>query len=89
MAATGDDALRDEVGRLRHELDAARDAGASGGKICGAGGGGYLLIACTPDVRAAVRTALESMGGQFAPFDFDRDGVRAMRGDRVWTPTAT
>ena len=35
-------------------LDAARDAGASGGKICGAGGGGYLLIACTPDVRAAV-----------------------------------
>ena len=70
-------------------LDAARDAGASGGKICGAGGGGYLLIACTPDVRAAVRSALESMGGQFAPFDFDRDGVRAMRGDRVWTPTAT
>jgi D-glycero-alpha-D-manno-heptose-7-phosphate kinase len=70
-------------------LDAARDAGAAGGKICGAGGGGYLLIACTPDVRAAVRTALESMGGQFASFDFDRDGVRAMRGDRVWTPTAT
>ena len=53
------------------------------------GGGGYLLIACTPDVRAAVRSALETLGGQFAPFDFDRDGVRAMRGDRVWTPTAT
>jgi galactokinase/mevalonate kinase-like predicted kinase/histidinol phosphatase-like enzyme len=67
-------------------LDAARDAGASGGKICGAGGGGYLLIACTPDVRAAVRSALESMGGQFAPFDFDRDGVRAMRGDGSGPP---
>ncbi len=68
-------------------LEAAREAGATGGKICGAGGGGYLLIACSPDVRAQVRASLESMGGQFAPFDFDPQGVRARRGDETWTPT--
>jgi D-glycero-alpha-D-manno-heptose-7-phosphate kinase len=68
-------------------LDTARRAGAIGGKICGAGGGGYLLIACRPEVRADVRSALEVLGGQFAPFDFDPLGARARRGDRVWHPT--
>lgn len=68
-------------------LDAASGAGATGGKICGAGGGGYLLIATPPEARASVRTALESMGGQFASFEVDPDGVRARRGDRHWTPS--
>ena len=68
-------------------LEAAQAAGATGGKICGAGGGGYLLIACSPEVRAQVRAAMEDLGGQFAPFDFDVHGVRARRGDDVWSPT--
>lgn len=68
-------------------LRTARDAGAWGGKICGAGGGGYLLIACSPEVRAGVRSALEDAGGQLAPFDFEHRGVRAFRGDTVWTPS--
>jgi D-glycero-alpha-D-manno-heptose-7-phosphate kinase len=68
-------------------LRAARNAGAWGGKICGAGGGGYLLIACSPEVRANVRAALEETGGQLAPFDFQRGGVRAFRGNTVWTPS--
>ncbi len=68
-------------------LDAAGSAGATGGKICGAGGGGYLLIATPPEARASVRAALETMGGQFAPFEVDPEGVRARRGDRHWAPT--
>jgi D-glycero-alpha-D-manno-heptose-7-phosphate kinase len=68
-------------------LEAASAAGGTGGKICGAGGGGYLLIASPPGARASVRAALESMGGQFAPFDVDPEGVRARRGDRHWTPS--
>jgi D-glycero-alpha-D-manno-heptose-7-phosphate kinase len=68
-------------------LTSAHEAGASGGKICGAGGGGYLLIACRPDVRAGVRSSLEAIGGQFAPFDFDTRGVRARRGDDLWVPS--
>jgi D-glycero-alpha-D-manno-heptose-7-phosphate kinase len=68
-------------------LAAASAAGSTGGKICGAGGGGYLLIAAPPEARAAVRAALESMGGQFAPFEVDPQGVRARRGERRWSPT--
>jgi D-glycero-alpha-D-manno-heptose-7-phosphate kinase len=68
-------------------LAAASAAGSTGGKICGAGGGGYLLIAAPPEARAAVRATLESMGGQFAPFEVDPQGVRARRGERRWSPT--
>jgi D-glycero-alpha-D-manno-heptose-7-phosphate kinase len=67
-------------------LDAARFSGASGGKICGAGGGGYLLVSCTPDARAGVARALEALGGQIAPFAFRAEGVRARRGSEVWAP---
>jgi D-glycero-alpha-D-manno-heptose-7-phosphate kinase len=69
-------------------LDAARAAGASGGKICGAGGGGYLLVSCRPDARAGVARALESLGGQIAPFAFRAEGVRARSGSEVWAPDA-
>jgi D-glycero-alpha-D-manno-heptose-7-phosphate kinase len=68
-------------------LAAASAAGSTGGKICGAGGGGYLLIAAPPEARAAVRATLESMGGQFAPFEVDPQGARARRGERRWSPT--
>jgi D-glycero-alpha-D-manno-heptose-7-phosphate kinase len=71
---------------IEEMLEAARSAGAAGGKICGAGGGGYLLVAASPAVRPAVRAALERLGGQFAPFGFRDRGVRATRGRAVWTP---
>jgi D-glycero-alpha-D-manno-heptose-7-phosphate kinase len=67
-------------------FDVAERAGAAGGKICGAGGGGYLLLACRPEVRPAVRTALERLGGQFADFAFRRDGAKARWGDHLWRP---
>jgi D-glycero-alpha-D-manno-heptose-7-phosphate kinase len=67
-------------------LDAARSAGASGGKICGAGGGGYLLVSCAPDARAGVARALETLGGQIAQFAFRAEGARARRGSEVWAP---
>jgi D-glycero-alpha-D-manno-heptose-7-phosphate kinase len=65
----------------------ARDHGALGGKICGAGGGGYLLLYCKPERQPAVREALERAGGQFASFDFHPTGVQARIGDRVWRPS--
>jgi D-glycero-alpha-D-manno-heptose-7-phosphate kinase len=68
-------------------LAAARDAGAYGGKVCGAGGGGYLLVAAAPEAQPAVRAALEAMGGEFAPFAFAPAGVRATRGTATWAPT--
>lgn len=56
---------------------AAREAGAWGGKLLGAGGGGYLLV-CTPFTRrTAVATALSEAGGQIVDFQFDSAGVRS------------
>ncbi len=67
-------------------LQAARDAGAYGGKVCGAGGGGYLLIAGPPEAHPSIRTALEALDGQFATFAFTPVGVRATRGAQTWAP---
>jgi len=69
-------------------LASARDAGAYGGKVCGAGGGGYLLLAAPPDRHAAIRAQLERLDAQFAPFSFTHAGVRARRGDETWAPRA-
>lgn len=71
---------------IEEMLSAARDAGATGGKICGAGGGGYLLVACSPRVRDDVAAELDRLGGQIAPFKFFPSGVTARRGDRGWLP---
>jgi D-glycero-alpha-D-manno-heptose-7-phosphate kinase len=67
-------------------LGAAQDAGAAGGKICGAGGGGYLLVYADPDVQPAVRRGLERLGGQMATMRLHPDGVRAYRGEAIWAP---
>jgi D-glycero-alpha-D-manno-heptose-7-phosphate kinase len=65
---------------------AAREAGATGGKICGAGGGGYLLLACPEPHGSDVRAALERLGGRFVPFAFEPSGVRAHVSARPWEP---
>lgn len=57
---------------------AARAAGALGGKITGAGGGGFLLLYCPRRRQRAVRTAMERRGLRELAFDFDFDGVRVM-----------
>lgn len=54
----------------------ALDAGAIGGKIAGAGGGGFLLVYCTPDRQAPVREALRSM--KELPFSLERDGTKVI-----------
>ena len=39
----------------------AMEAGADGGKLCGAGGGGFLLFICRPERHEAVRRALRGL----------------------------
>lgn len=69
------------MGRLRQ---AAQQAGAVGGKICGAGGGGCLLFMSAPDQEGRVRRALEAAGGRVLDFTFDARGLHVWRvaGDR-------
>ncbi len=57
---------------------AARAAGALGGKITGAGGGGFLLLYCEPERRGAVRAALTGRGLRELPFAFDLTGARVL-----------
>lgn len=56
--------------------DAARAAGALGGKITGAGGGGFLLLYCPPHRQPAVRARLARCGLRELDFDFDFVGAR-------------
>jgi D-glycero-alpha-D-manno-heptose-7-phosphate kinase len=45
-------------------IEAAVGAGAWGGKVCGAGGGGCVVFLLPPDKREAVQTALTSVAGR-------------------------
>jgi D-glycero-alpha-D-manno-heptose-7-phosphate kinase len=66
--------------RLDAIVESALRAGASGGKACGAGGGGCLLFACEPDVRSSLMTTLSGAGLQVLDFDFDTYGVYLTKG---------
>jgi D-glycero-alpha-D-manno-heptose-7-phosphate kinase len=52
----------------------ARKAGALGGKILGAGGGGFLLLYVPRERQAAVRKALGQL--RQVPFRFEREGSK-------------
>lgn len=55
--------------------DRAISAGATGGKISGAGGGGFMFFYCPGNTRYKVIKALESFGGQAKRYDFTRTGL--------------
>jgi len=54
----------------------ARAAGATGGKLLGAGGGGFLLFACPPERQTKVRDGLKSM--EEIKFSFDEEGAKVL-----------
>jgi D-glycero-alpha-D-manno-heptose-7-phosphate kinase len=54
--------------------ETARRAGAIGGKLLGAGGGGFVLLFVRPEDRARVREALSSFVN--VPFRFETSGSR-------------
>ncbi|HEX4009194.1 MAG TPA: hypothetical protein VHX62_04270 [Solirubrobacteraceae bacterium] len=56
--------------------DTAIKAGALGGKVTGAGGGGYMLIYCEYDRRHRVAAALDRMGAPVTDVAFDHEGLR-------------
>jgi D-glycero-alpha-D-manno-heptose-7-phosphate kinase len=59
----------------------AREAGALGGKITGAGGGGFLLLYCEPQLQPAVREAMRQQDIQEMTFGFDMQGAQAIVND--------
>ncbi len=58
--------------------DLARSRGALGGKLTGAGGGGFLMLYCEPMCQADVTLALESQGLKRMDFRFESEGARVL-----------
>jgi D-glycero-alpha-D-manno-heptose-7-phosphate kinase len=61
-------------GLIDQAYGAAIRAGAEGGKLLGAGGGGFLMFLAAPERHDAIRTALQSM--RETPFQFVSHGSR-------------
>jgi D-glycero-alpha-D-manno-heptose-7-phosphate kinase len=57
----------------------ATQAGSTGGKVSGAGGGGYMMYYCPGNTRYAVATALARLGGEVTTFQFEPAGLRTWR----------
>jgi len=55
--------------------DAAKKTGATGGKISGAGGGGFMIFYCPGNSRYNVIKELTKFGGQTKQFNFTKHGL--------------
>lgn len=56
--------------------ETAMDAGATGGKISGAGGGGFMFFYCPGNTRYAVEEALSKLEiGEIYDFEFSKEGL--------------
>jgi len=54
----------------------AMDHGATGGKISGAGGGGFMAFYCPGNTRYTVSSALKEFGGWIQKYEFTQEGLR-------------
>lgn len=70
--------LSDKVSssQIDNIYDTARKAGAIGGKILGAGGGGFMLLFVEPEKQSQVREALK--GFVHVPFQFEAAGSQVI-----------
>jgi D-glycero-alpha-D-manno-heptose-7-phosphate kinase len=67
--------------RIDELYDEARRTGAIGGKVTGAGGGGYVLLYCRYDRKHAVAERMIELGASVDEFAFEASGLRTWRVD--------
>jgi D-glycero-alpha-D-manno-heptose-7-phosphate kinase len=67
--------------RIDELYNLARQHGALGGKITGAGGGGFLLLYCEPELRAGIVEAMRQVDIHEMTFAFDMQGAQAIVND--------
>jgi D-glycero-alpha-D-manno-heptose-7-phosphate kinase len=63
---------------IDHWYDLAMANGALGGKVMGAGGGGFLLFCVSDGKRKHLRKTLEDAGLRYMNFKFDWEGVKTL-----------
>ena len=64
--------------RIDRWYDQGIEAGALGGKILGAGGGGFLMFYCPAQHRRQLREQMSKEGLIEMPFRFDMEGVKVL-----------
>jgi D-glycero-alpha-D-manno-heptose-7-phosphate kinase len=64
--------------QLDRWYDLAKDNGALGGKIMGAGGGGFFMFYCPNSHKARLRETLGSAGLREMIYDFDFEGTKVL-----------
>jgi D-glycero-alpha-D-manno-heptose-7-phosphate kinase len=74
MAANISNDKMDEI------YEAAKKAGATGGKISGAGGGGFMIFYCPNNTRYQVIETLNRFGGEIKQYQFTKHGLRSWEG---------
>ncbi len=70
MAANISNSLIEEI------YAAAKNAGATGGKISGAGGGGFMIFYCPSTTRYNVINTLQQFGGKVNHYNFSNEGLK-------------
>lgn len=70
---TGDKISTDSIDML---YERGLKAGALGGKLLGAGGGGFLLFYVEPDKQQSVLKAMDNL--MYVPFEFENGGTRVI-----------
>jgi D-glycero-alpha-D-manno-heptose-7-phosphate kinase len=58
--------------------DLARENGAVGGKLMGAGGGGFFMLFCPRESKQRVRMEMRGAGLRELAYDFDFEGAKVM-----------
>lgn len=61
--------------KIEELYEVAKVNGASGGKISGAGGGGFMIFYCPENTKYKVLNALREHGGVFHPYTFTKNGA--------------
>ena len=64
--------------RIDRCYELAREHGALGGKIVGAGGGGFLMLYCPNHSKANVRQAMAAEGLDEMSYNFDFEGAKVL-----------
>lgn len=70
MAAGISNPLMEEI------YESAKQAGATGGKISGAGGGGFMIFYCPNNTKYGVIKSLEKFGGRHRSYQFTEHGLK-------------
>ncbi len=70
MASGISNSLMEEI------YETAKKAGATGGKISGAGGGGFMIFYCPGNTKYKVVKSLERFGGQVKNYQFVEHGLK-------------